>query len=244
MEWQDEGMVLQARSHGETDAVVSLLTFDHGRHLGLVKGGASRKVRPVLQPGNRVACRWRARLPDHLGSWAIDPIRLYAALLLEEPMRLAAAASATALLDETLAEREAHPDLFAALVALMGHLATGEDWPRTYVRFELLLLGSLGYGLNLSACAVTGQTQGLLYVSPRTGRAVTAEGAGALADRLLPLPGFLLDDVAADDRAIAAGLRLAGHFLDRHILEPADKDMPLARARFVELWRRRGEETR
>ena len=242
MEWQDEGIVLQARLHGETDSIITLLTFEHGRHLGLVKGGASRKIRAALQPGNRLACRWRARLADHLGHFTIEPVRLYAALLIDDPLRLAAAASAAALVDATLAEREPHPELFAALVTLMSRLATGEAWPEAYVRFELLLLSTLGYGLDLSGCAVTGETAGLAFVSPRTGRAVSAGGAGEFAPRLLPLPPFLVSDTPADDAAIGQGLKLAGHFLDRHILEPSDKEMPLPRARFVELWRQRLEE--
>jgi DNA repair protein RecO (recombination protein O) len=242
MEWQDEGIVLQARPHGETDSILTLLTFEHGRHLGLVKGGASRKARPALQPGNRLTCRWRARLQDHLGHFAVEPVRLYAALLIDDRLRLAAAASAAALVDATLAEREPHPELFAVMVTLMSRLATAEAWPEAYVRFELLLLATLGYGLDLSACAVTGATTDLTLVSPRTGRAVSTEGAGEFAPRLLPLPAFLVSDTPADDTAVAAGLKLAGHFLDRHILEPSDKEMPLPRARFAELWRQRLEE--
>jgi DNA repair protein RecO (recombination protein O) len=245
MEWQDDAIVLSARRHGETDTILSAMTFEHGRHLGLVKGGVGRRMRPLLQPGNRVTCSWRARLSDHLGHFTIEPARLYATTLLEDPLRLAAVGSACSVLETALAERDPHGTLYAALLTLLGRLATEVGWPDAYVRFELLLLGDLGFGLDLTCCAVTGASDNLIYVSPRSGRAVSAAGAGQYASKLLPLPAFLLSKGApVDGKAVAQGLQLTGYFLRRHILEPADRVMPAARERLVELWNRRMENDR
>jgi DNA repair protein RecO (recombination protein O) len=232
IEWQDDGVVLASRPHGERDAIVSILTFEHGRHLGLVRGGAGRRQSPLLQPGNRLQCVWKARLADHLGHFVVEPVRLYAAVLLEDPRRLAAVASATALLEACLAEREPHPRLCAGLVALLGRLSVAPDWPEDYVRFELLLAADLGFALDLGTCAVTGTTEDLAFVSPRTGRAVSRAAAGPYESRLLPLPPFLLGQGAADDAQMRDGLGLPAHFLRRHTLGPADRPLPLARERF------------
>lgn len=243
MEWHDEGVLLSVRPFGERDALVTALTFEHGRHAGLVVAGRSRRTAPLLQPGNRLALTWRARLESQLGHFAVEPQRLYAALLVDDPLRLAALAAAAALLDATLAEREPHPRLYAALLALLGRLAeAAAEWPEAYVRFELMLLAELGFALDLERCAVTGASDDLAFVSPRTGRAVAAAAAAPWAARLLPLPGFLAGRGAADPRQIAQGLRLAGHFLDRHIFRPADRPMPLARERLVGLLQPKDEE--
>lgn len=243
MEWRDEGVLLSVRPFGERDALVTALTFEHGRHAGLVVAGRSRRTAPLLQPGNRLTLTWRARLESQLGHFAVEPQRLYAVLLVDDPPRLAALASATALLDATLAEREPHPRLYAALLTLLGRLGeAAADWPETYVRFELLLLAELGFALDLARCAVTGSADDLAFVSPKTGRAVAAAAAAPWAARLLPLPGFLAGRGAADPRQIAQGLRLAGYFLDRHIFGPADRPMPLARERLVSLLQPKDEE--
>lgn len=244
IEWRDEAVVLASRPHGETDVVVTLATFEHGRHLGLVKGGAGRRTRALLEPGNRVEAVWRARLESHLGTVVLEPVRLYAATILDDPLRLAAVASVCAVLDVALPEREPQPRVYAALVAFLGRIAAESDWPATYVRLELLLLAEMGFALQLETCAVTGRTDDLAYVSPRTGRAVGREAAGAYAARLLPLPPFLVEgETPAEAGDVAAGLRLAGHFLGRHILDPADRPMPLARERLTQLWQARAEET-
>ncbi len=243
MEWWDEGVVLAARRHGERDAVLSLFTFEHGRHLGLVKGGAGRRQRPLLQSGNRLACRWRARLSEHLGLWTLEPLRLYAGALLDDPPALAAVGSACGLLEAGLAEREPHPRLYAALIALLDRIAAGAaDWPERYVRFELLLLEELGFGLDLSACAITGSREDLAFVSPRSGRAVSRRAAGAWAPRLLPLPAFLVAEVPATPADVLAGLRLSGHFVERHLLAPQGRLQPLARVRLVQLMAARAGE--
>lgn len=234
MDWSDEGIVLAVRRHGEADAILHALTFAHGRHAGLVKGGQGRTLRPLLQPGNVLELEWRARLVDHLGSYRIAAKRLPAAGLLDDPPRLAALGAACALIETALPERDPHPRLYAALLTWLGRLALDPEWAADYVRLELLLLAELGFALDLSACAVSGAREELAFVSPRSGRAVGAAAAAPYRDRLLPLPAFLLGG-ASDRTQIVQGLRLAGHFLARHILAPADRSLPAARARLAAL---------
>jgi DNA repair protein RecO (recombination protein O) len=237
MEWQDEGVVLSARPHGETDAILSALTFEHGRHVGLVKGGVGRRARPLLQPGNRLELTWKARLTEHLGHYTAEPLQAFGNRLLDDPLRLAALASATALVDEGLAEREPHPRLYAGLLVLLEAMLAEPRWPETYVRFELVLLQELGFALDFERCAVTGHTDDLAFVSPRTGRAVSRGAAGDLAARLVPLPAFLMADVPATFADVAAGLRLSGHFLAKHLFAAADRPLPAARERLTALHR-------
>lgn len=233
MLWEDEGVVLALRRHGESAAVVSLLSAAHGRHAGLVRGGAGRRARPVYQIGNRLRVTWRARLPEQLGSFTCELQEAIAAALLDRPDRLAALGSACALLEASLPERDPHPLLYNELNELIDVLQKQDDWPERYVRFELALLAELGFGLDLTACAVTGEQADLAYVSPRSGRAVGRAAAGAYAPRLLPLPPFLLGVGAADPAQIEAGLRLTGSFLQRHLLDPVERPMPGARDRLL-----------
>lgn len=240
MEWQDEAIVLAVRRHAENDAIVSALTLEHGRHAGLVHGGAGKRAGPLLQPGNRLSAAWRARLAEQLGHYRVEPMQLFAGRLVHDPARLLALASACALLEEALPERESHPRLYAGLLRLLETMVQNENkaWPETYVRFELLLLSDLGFGLDLASCAVTGTGDDLAFVSPRSGRAVSREAAGAFAARLLPLPGFLRGGEADDDwppvDEIAAGLRLTGHFLAKHVYAAADRPVPAARERLAD----------
>lgn len=233
MEWQDDALVLSVRPHGEHDSILVALTLEHGRHAGLVHGGEGRRARPLLQPGNHLSVSWRARLADQLGHYRVEPHQLLGARLVHDPTRLLALAAATALVDESVPEREPHPRLFAGLLRLLQTMVQNENWPETYVRFELLLLADLGFGLDLSACALTGTTADLAFVSPRSGRAVSRGAAGIHEPKLLPLPGFLVGG-EADAAAVAAGLRLAGHFLRKHVLGPADRPLPAARERLAE----------
>ncbi|MSP68096.1 MAG: DNA repair protein RecO [Alphaproteobacteria bacterium] len=235
MEWTSDAFVLGCRRHGEADAVVSLLTATHGRHLGLVRGGGGRRGRSLFQPGNRIRATWRARLSEHLGQITAEPITAHAAFLFDDPARLAALGSATALLDAALPEREPHPGLFDATAALLAALAATEGWGADYVRWELALLQDLGYGLDLMSCAATGRNDDLTFVSPRTGRAVSRAAGEPYQDRLLPLPRFLFTpDEPPDPRQIVAGLALTGYFLERHLFTAGERHLPSARLRLVE----------
>lgn len=236
MEWQAPAVVLDVRPHGEGGAVVTLMTEEHGRHAGLAKGGASRAQAGLWLPGNLVEARWTARLADQLGALRGEMVHPAAALAMEDPLALALLSSACAIAADALPEREPHPRAFHALVSVIGHLAGGaEGVMADYVRWEALVLAELGYGLDLSACAVTGAREGLTHVSPRTGRAVCAEAAAPYAGRLLALPGFLLDGAdGADPAAWEAGLRLTGHFLERDAFGARHRPVPEARHRLAD----------
>jgi len=234
MEWNDDAIVLSSRAHGESGAILELLTRDHGRHAGLVRGGASRRVKPALQPGNSVHVGWRARLEEHLGSYTCELARARAGELMDGREALAGLNAFTAVTSAAMPEREAHAPVFLGgeilLDAMVGHDAA--HWLPLYVRWEAGLLEALGFGLDLRECAATGAKNDLVYVSPKTGRAVSRDAAGIYANRLFKLPQFLLDasaEAAAAD--IAAGLDLTGHFLLERVLKPHGKTMPPARMR-------------
>jgi DNA repair protein RecO (recombination protein O) len=233
MEWRDEGIVLSVRPHGEVNAVIELLTRAHGRHLGLVRGGRSRRMRPVLQAGNTIAAVWRARLEDHLGVYQVEPLELKAGLVMADPFKLAGLLTITTLAG-LLPEREPHPRLHEATELFITALDEDDVWPALLVRWELGLLDELGFGLDLSRCAATGTTEDLAYVSPRSGRAVGRTAGAPYRDKLFHLPPFLLGSQAAATQAeIAEGLRMTGHFLARHIFEPRGLDAPEHRARIA-----------
>jgi DNA repair protein RecO (recombination protein O) len=238
MQWTDAGFVIAVRRLGESGLIIELLTRAHGRHLGLVRGGQSPRRRSVLQPGNEVAAAWRGRLAEHLGTFACELLRARSALYLDDPDRLAALASATALLVVALPEREPHADVFAAFTALLDALDSAADWPAHYVRWECGLLAALGFGLDLTRCAATGATGDLAYVSPRTGRAVSGEAGRPYHDKLLPLPAFLRHDGAAEAGDIGLGLALTEHFLRHHLLLPQGRNLPAARIRLAARMRR------
>lgn len=236
MDWTGEGILLSARPHGESAAIIEVFTEAHGVYRGVVRGGGGRRLAPVLQPGAQLHLAWRARLEDHLGVFTVELLRGRAAPLLGDPLRLAALNSVCALAVFALPDREPQPRIYALSVALLDRLAEGERWFGAYLGWERALLEETGYGLDLSACAVTGAVEGLAYVSPRTGRAVTALGAGDYADRLLVLPDLLLNPGAEDSAdAMAQGLRVTGLFLT-DVLAPAlgTKALPEARARLVQ----------
>ena len=237
MRWRDEGFVLSARRHGETSVIVSLLTRDHGRHSGLVRGGAGRRMRGIHQTGNLVAARWRARLDEHLGTYRCELVRPHAAAFLPDRTALAALAAAAATLERLMPEREPQPEVFERFGALVEGLSRDADWRREFVRWELGLLRHLGYGLDLDRCAATGAVGDLVYVSPRSGCAVSAGAGRPWHDRLLPLPAFLRADLPARLPEILDGLALTGHFLERCARETAGRGLPRARARLVDLLR-------
>lgn len=240
MEWRDLGILLATRRHGEGSAVIDVFTAGHGRHAGLVRGGAGRRFAPLLQPGAQLDVTWRARLPAQLGTYRVEPMRSRAGLVMDSRLALAGLNAVTALLSFCLPERAAHERLYAESERLLDLLGQDDVWPLAYLHWELVLLEETGFGLDLARCAVTGASDDLAYVSPRSGRAVSRTGAGEWAERLLPLPDCLRGIGPAPDGEIAAGLRVTGHFLAHH-LAPAQGDHPLpdARARFVEVFSRR-----
>lgn len=239
MEWRDQGILLTMRRHGETSAIIDVFTQSHGRHAGIVRGGAGRKLAPILQPGAQLDLLWRARLEDHLGSYQVEPLRSRAAAALSGRLALAGLNTVTALLAFCLPEREAHAGFYARTEVLLDLLGQNEVWPLAYLNWELALLDEMGFGLDLTTCAVTGQADGLIYVSPKSGRAVSAKGAGDWATRMLPLPPCLRGIGPAPDAEVARALTTTGYFL-MHKLAPvlAGKPLPEARARFVEAFTR------
>lgn len=238
MEWSDQGIVLSASPHGETSSVARLLTREHGRHAGLVQGGQGRLASSLYQPGNLLSCRWRGRLADHLGRFTCELQEAKAALLLDDADRLAAMRAATAICDAALPEREPHPECFEGLLALLDTLA-GDHWGEVYVHWELSLLAALGFGLDLSACAATGSTDDLVYVSPKSGRAVTRAAGAPYKERLFALPGFLIGKGGGGPEAVRQGLALTGFFLQRHVFAVQHKAVPAARERLAERLERR-----
>jgi DNA repair protein RecO (recombination protein O) len=230
MEFEDDAFVLSARPFGETGAIVELVTRLHGKYAAHVAGAASRRMKPFLQAGARVSLRYRARTADQLGSAALEAAGEGPAALFDDALALAGLASAAAVAAGALPEREPHPGAFLGLEALIDSLAAPDIWPAVYVRFEAGLLADLGFGLDLSRCAVTGSADDLVWVSPRTGRAVSAAAGAPYKDRLLALPPFLLSaqgGLGAGD--IAAGLAITGHFLERFVFAPLNRPLPPAR---------------
>jgi DNA repair protein RecO (recombination protein O) len=242
MQWNDTAFVLGTRRHGESALIVELLTRERGRHAGLVRGGQSPRRRALLQPGNEVAATWRGRLAEHLGTFDCELLQAHAARFLDDPDRLTTLNAAVALLVIALPEREPHADCHASFAALLKSLGSitesATDWGRAYVIWECELLAAVGFGLDLARCTVTGTTQDLVYVSPRTGRAVSREAGAPYRDKLLPLPGFLWrPDAPAAPADIFARLNQNRHFLLRHVLEPQGKRLPESRERLLDRMR-------
>lgn len=235
MDWRDEGTIIAVRPHGESSAIAEVFTAAHGRHAGVVRGGVSRRLAAVLQPGSRVAVAWRARLEDHMGSLTVEPLASRAGVL-SDRLALLGLNATCALLSYTLPEREPHPALHAMtepLFDLMAGAAPG--WLLAYLRWEMGLLEELGYGLDLTRCAVTGTREDLAFVSPKTGRAVSRKGAGDWAPRLLLLPQCLLGQGPASVEELRQGLALTGFFLgERLAVDLGTRPLPAARARLVE----------
>jgi DNA repair protein RecO (recombination protein O) len=236
MEWTDEGIVLGVRRHGESSAIVELLTRSHGRHLGLVRGGAGTRMRPLLQPGNSVTAVWRARLDEHLGYYAIEGTRLRAATMFGSPHAVYGVTHLASLV-RLLPERDPHEDIYDMVEAILDDFDDAEGAGVHLVRFELAMLSELGFGLDLSACAATGAVNDLIYVSPKSGAAVSRVAGEPWRDRLLPLPPFLRD--SEDGRNgwsgadILDGFRLTGLFLLRNVLEPRGQGHSDARDGFI-----------
>jgi len=241
MDWSDEGIFLTAKPLGEANAIAELFTLGHGRHLGLVRGGRSRRMRPLLQPGNLLRVTWRARLSEHLGGFNVELIEAHAARVLDDRLALAALGSLSGLA-RLLPERDPHPELYAATLDVLRAFGDFDLWPARLVRWELQLLQELGFGLDLSECAATGSEAELAYVSPRSGRAVSRDAGQPYCSKLLQLPAFVLDNGAAVDQdEILAGFTLSGHFLERDVLAPHGLAMPQARERLLGFLARRSK---
>lgn len=238
MQWSDEAIVLSLRPHGETAGILELLTRNHGRHLGVVHGCSSSRIRGALQPGNRLNVTWRARIAEHLGVLETELMSARAPQFFERRSSLIALNAAIAVAAIVLPEREPHEAAYAGGDALLDAISDGDlaDWGALFVYWELGLLHELGFGLDLSTCAVTGTTGDLVYVSPRSGRAVSRSAGKDYRERLLPLPQFLRSPgIAADIAGISAGLQMTAHFFRRWLLNPYGKEIPFARQRLAEL---------
>lgn len=235
MEWREEGILLAVRRHGETAAILEVFTRERGRYLGVLPGGASRRVAPILQPGAQLDVTWRARLSDHIGNFRAEALANRAAGVMGDRLALAGLGAVCALLSFCLPERAPYPALYLRSLALLDGLGA-ERWGDAYLGWEVALLSEMGFGLSLDRCAVTGAVEDLVHVSPRTGRAVSRAGAGEWADRLLPLPPCLTGAPSRSAEELLAGLRTTGHFLSEH-LAPAlgDRPPPAARQRLVDL---------
>ncbi|ABR59549.1 DNA repair protein RecO [Sinorhizobium medicae] len=233
MQWSDQAIILGIRRHGESSVIAEVMTPGHGRHLGLVRSGRSRAMQPVLQPGNSVEVVWRARLDEHLGEFRVEPLQLRAARLIETATSVYGIQALGSLL-RLLPERDPHPHLYEALAVIVDHLQDPADAGELFVRFELAVLNDLGFGLDLSRCGATGARSELVYVSPKSGRAICREAGAPYAERMLALPDFLSgQNRAADHESLAAAFRLTAYFLNRHVYEPRGVDAASARDGFV-----------
>lgn len=238
MQWSDEGIVLSLRPHGETAGILEVLTHEHGRHLGVVHGRSSPRIRSALQPGNTLNLTWRARVAENLGVLAVEPGCSRAARFFDRRNSLIALNAAIAVATAVLPEREPHAAAYQDTELLIEAIAGGDipDWGPLFVRWEIGLLNELGFGLDLSLCAVTGTSDDLVYVSPRSGRAVSRQAGEQYRDRLLPLPPFLIGSTGGNVlMETSAGLQLTGHFLQRWVLQPCGKQMPFARQCLADL---------
>jgi DNA repair protein RecO (recombination protein O) len=229
MQWSDQAIIIGVKRHGETSVVAEVMTRARGRHLGLVRGGRSRTMQPVLQPGNEVEVTWRARL----GEFKMEPVRLRAARLMEAATSVYGVQAMGALL-RLLPERDPHPHLYEALDVILENLHDPSDAGELFVRFEIAVLNDLGFGLDLAECAATGTRDDLVYVSPKSGRAVSRAAGAPYADKMLALPGFLADGGAADYDSLAAAFRMTAFFLHRHVYEPRGIGLSAARDGFVQ----------
>lgn len=233
MQWTDQAIIIGVKRHGETSVVAEVMSRAHGRHLGLVRSGRSRAMQPVMQPGNEVEVTWRARLDEHLGEFRIEPVRLRAARLMEAATSVYGVQAMGALL-RLLPERDPHPHLYESLDVILENFTDPRDAGELFVRFEIAVLNDLGFGLDLTQCAATGVRSDLVYVSPKSGRAVSRDAGAPYADRMLVLPPFLTGGTAADHDSLSAAFRMTGFFLHRHVYEPRGVDPSAAREGFVQ----------
>ena len=233
MQWTDEGIVLGVKRHGEASGILELMTREHGRHLGMVRGAFGSRIKPILQPGNSVTASWRARLDEHLGNYTVEALNLRAAGYFSASHAIYGVTHLAALM-RLLPERDPHEGLYGAFEALLERLDDPGWAAPEVVRFELRVLAELGFGLDLTECAATGVTDDLIFVSPKSGRAVSRTAGQPYADRMLRLPAFLLDKAEAVTAAdVADGFALTGVFLTRHVLAPRGLELAAERAHFI-----------
>ena len=235
MEWREEGVLLSVRPHGESATIIDVFTEVHGRHAGIVRGGTSRKMTPILQPGAQIDVTWRARLEDHLGTFTVEPVKSRAHLM-SDRRALAGLNAMAALLIFALPEREIHKPLYAQTLTVLEMMEDGPFWPLAYLRWELSLLEETGFGLDLGACAVTGDTNDLIYISPKSGRAVSKGAAGEWAKRMLPLSPALVGTSDGTAQDLIDGFRTTGHFLSTGLAASmGTRPLPNARQRLIDL---------
>lgn len=235
MEWSAQALILGTRQHGENSVILEVMTRGYGRHLGLVRGGRSRRMQATLQPGNGVTVTWRARLETHLGQFQIEPDVMRAATFMESAVALNGMQTLAALL-RLLPERDPHPGLYQAAEVIVEHITDVDVVAPLMIRFELALLEELGFGLDLNACVATGTRDDLIYVSPKSGGAVCKEAGLPYHDKMLALPNFLTanpDTMEVSHADIEAGFALSGYFLSRHVYVPRALDIPLSRTQFM-----------
>lgn len=239
--WTDDAAILSVRPFGETSVILDVFSREQGRHAGVVRGGISRKVAPILQPGAQVCVTWKARLNAHLGSFSVEPVRSRAAQAMSDRLALAGLNAVTGLLTRVLPDREAHAALYDRTIGLLDLLGQAEVWPLAYLRWEQALLQDMGFGMDLSACAVRGVNEDLAFVSPKTGRAVSRDAAGDWADRLLPLPPVLAGKGDANNAEIIIALGTTGFFIEKRLIKSlGDRPMPAARQRLIDAIARQG----
>jgi DNA repair protein RecO (recombination protein O) len=234
VDFVSEAIVLQARKHGESSAIMETFTREQGRHKALVRGGVGRRMRPILQPGNIIEVEWRGRLEEHLGYYTVEIVDALAGTFMEDRLSLSALNSLASLLREMLPEKQPLPGLYDVTKIVLERLEDPDIWPALYVRWETMLLEGLGYGLDLSRCAATETTENLTHVSPRSGRAVCADAAEPYLDKLFRLPPFLRGQPVATPQDVADGLRLTGHFLETRVQWERNRTLPEARRVMVE----------
>ena len=240
MEWRGVGILVAVRRHGESSAIIEVFTENHGLHAGVVRGGAGRRMGPILQPGAQLDVVWRARLEDHIGSYTVEPIRSRAAAAMSDRLMLAGLNAVTGLLSYCLPERQQHAAFYRQTEQLLDLLEHPEVWPLAYLKWEITLLSEVGFALQLDSCAVSGMTADLGFVSPRSGRAVSRSAAGEWADRLLPLPDILRGVGKGPDLEVFESLKTTGHFFHSQVAATlGGRPLPEARARFINAFNRR-----
>ncbi len=238
MRWESEGIVLGFNLHNEKSYILEVLTKEYGRHKGLIRGIHSKNLRSIIEPGNEVKALWSGRLETHLGNFTIEPIKSWSSLILSKKDKLTALSSLCSLISLTMAEKQPNELIYYNSKEMIKKISSDEDnWIREYINWELGLLSEIGYGIDLSKCAVTSKKDELVYVSPSSGRAVTLEGAGSYKDRLLKLPNFIVShEYEYDNNDIMNGLELTEYFLRKRFFEPNNLNFPQSRNRLKEIF--------